>query len=287
MHGFSFDKGVGYFAGFFFSFSQQFNTGMAANHSGDYSRILRGVPIEEEFTPGQMLELFKERGWRVGLVIDLTYTNRYYEPQDFIDHGVRHSKIKCPGQIIPPDDIYQRLCGELSEFLSDPNNDGSLVAVHCTHGLNRTGYLICRYLMEKCGYDAETAIEAFNSGRGCDIERENYLKHLRNGCPQDELRKSPARDRLGETDHLISGSLSSSAAHRGHLRWQSGGARRNDEEGDRRSREEVAREKREAVRGPLAPSSGKQESPDLKQLSAESSIVNRGGGITAVKMMVV
>jgi hypothetical protein len=98
--------------------------------------------------------------------------------------------------------------------------------------------------MEKCGYDAETAIEAFNSGRGCDIERENYLKHLRNGCPQDELRKSPARDRLGETDHLISGSLSSSAAHRGHLRWQSGGARRNDEEGDRRSREEVAREKR-------------------------------------------
>ena len=47
------------------------------------------------------------------------------------------------------------------------------------------------------------------------------------------------------------------------------------------------RGKREAVRGPLAPSSGKQESPDLKQLSAESSIVNRGGGITAVKMMVV
>ena len=59
-----------------------------------------------------------------------------------------------------------------------------LVAVHCTHGLNRTGYLICRstytyttstthtllciyalsavwwfrYLMERCGYDAETAI---------------------------------------------------------------------------------------------------------------------------------
>ena len=94
------------------------------------------VVVHCRFTPGQMLELFKERGWRVGLVIDLTYTNRYYEPQvstqspnifkapltsitaklcskllitqDFIDHGVRHSKIKCPGQIIPPDDIYQR-----------------------------------------------------------------------------------------------------------------------------------------------------------------------------------
>ena len=60
-----------------------------------------------------------------------------------------------------------RLCAELSEFLSDPKNGGSellqfspitdkfllftlfhtpgLVAVHCTHGLNRTGYLICRF----------------------------------------------------------------------------------------------------------------------------------------------
>ena len=39
------------------------------------------VVVHCRFTPGQMLELFKERGWRVGLVIDLTYTNRYYEPQ--------------------------------------------------------------------------------------------------------------------------------------------------------------------------------------------------------------
>jgi atypical dual specificity phosphatase len=60
---------------------KQFNTGMPASLCGDYSRRLNGVPIEEEFTPGQMLELFKERGWRVGLVIDLTYTNRYYEPR--------------------------------------------------------------------------------------------------------------------------------------------------------------------------------------------------------------
>ncbi len=35
---------------------------------------------------------------------------------------------------------------------------GGLVAVHCTHGINRTGYLICRYLMDSLNWNAEDAI---------------------------------------------------------------------------------------------------------------------------------
>jgi hypothetical protein len=42
--------------------------------------------------------------------------------------------------------------------------------------------------MEKCGYSAEKAIKAFNKGRGNDIERENYLEHLRKGCPEEETK---------------------------------------------------------------------------------------------------
>ena len=69
--------------------------------------------------------------------------------------------------------VYRRLCAGMSEFLSDRSNrngkcvtcvvccvtcvrmcdmrdalyilHSALVAVHCTHGLNRTGYLVCRY----------------------------------------------------------------------------------------------------------------------------------------------
>ena len=28
-----------------------------------------------------MLQQFEERGWDVGLVVDLTFTDRYYDPQ--------------------------------------------------------------------------------------------------------------------------------------------------------------------------------------------------------------
>ena len=39
--------------------------------------------------------------------------------------------------------MYFRFVSALSDFLKDTSN-GGLVAVHCTHGLNRTGYLVCR-----------------------------------------------------------------------------------------------------------------------------------------------
>lgn len=37
--------------------------------------------------------------------------------------------------------------------------EGELIGVHCTHGLNRTGYMICRYLVEVDGWDVDTAID--------------------------------------------------------------------------------------------------------------------------------
>lgn len=34
-----------------------------------------------------------------------------------------------------------------------------LVGIHCTHGVNRTGYLVSRFLIEWLGYEPEKAIE--------------------------------------------------------------------------------------------------------------------------------
>ena len=39
------------------------------------------------------------------------------------------------------------------------NISDALIGVHCTHGVNRTGYLICRYLIEKMDWDPQKAID--------------------------------------------------------------------------------------------------------------------------------
>ena len=54
-----------------------------------------------------------------------------------------------------------------------------MIGVHCTHGLNRSGYIICRYMIEKDGVDPDEAIERFNTARGHEQTRVNYLEHLR------------------------------------------------------------------------------------------------------------
>jgi mRNA-capping enzyme len=37
--------------------------------------------------------------------------------------------------------------------------------VHCTHGFNRTGFVICSYLVEDCDMSIELAISVFAAAR--------------------------------------------------------------------------------------------------------------------------
>ena len=67
----------------------------------------------------------------------------------------------------------------VEQFLKEVDVEG-LVAVHCAHGLNRTGYLICRYLIQKCGVEPREAVARFNEARGFPMRREILLHNLYN-----------------------------------------------------------------------------------------------------------
>ncbi|KAI5636262.1 dual specificity phosphatase, catalytic domain-containing protein [Phthorimaea operculella] len=58
-----------------------------------------------------------------------------------------------------------------------------LLGVHCTHGLNRTGYMVCRYMRDRLNIPAKTAIKRFEKARGYEIERENYIADLLGKVP--------------------------------------------------------------------------------------------------------
>lgn len=53
-----------------------------------------------------------------------------------------------------------------------------IIAVHCTHGFNRTGYLISNYLIAKKGYSAHNSMSEFRIKRPPGIYRKNYVDHL-------------------------------------------------------------------------------------------------------------
>ena len=49
------------------------------------------------------------------------------------------------------------------------------IGVHCSHGVNRTGYFVSRFLIEQHGFDPETAIDIFKKSRGHPIDHKGIF----------------------------------------------------------------------------------------------------------------
>ncbi|KAK8758164.1 hypothetical protein V5799_004204 [Amblyomma americanum] len=136
--------------------------------------ICSRLPPNRRFTP----DLLLQRIYGLGLVIDLTCTDRYYDPVALVSRGVNHAKIMCAGQQIPSADVVNDFFRAVDAFVMDPANDGKLIGVHCTHGVNRTGYLVCKYMIEKLSIAPTTAIEEFQNARGHRFDRDEYVSDL-------------------------------------------------------------------------------------------------------------
>ncbi|XP_066999338.1 RNA/RNP complex-1-interacting phosphatase [Anabrus simplex] len=151
--------------------------------------ICRNLKRDERFTPSMLVEQCP----RLSLVVDLTNTHRYYNPQEFLSKGILYEKIFCPGKVIPHDDNVQKFIDIVDGYISQ-NGDSkeSLIGVHCTHGLNRTAYFICNYMIKRLKIPAQEAISAFERARGHAIERQEYIKALINTAIADNTPKPQA-----------------------------------------------------------------------------------------------
>ena len=143
------------------------------------SSLTTSLPMKQHFSPKDLLDLAKEKGFKIGLVIDLSFTSRYYSSEEFTQHGIKYFKIFMPGRQIPNRAIMTQFYDAVLQFEKENAHNFHSIVVHCTHGLNRTGYMICRFMMEKMNMTADQAITKFNRARGHDIERDVYLNDLR------------------------------------------------------------------------------------------------------------
>jgi mRNA-capping enzyme len=111
-------------------------------------------------------------------VIDLTNTDRFYKSDvEFKDKKVRYEKIRCRGHGETPNDeqinLFISICNEFST-----TNPDDIIGVHCTHGFNRTGFLISVYLCRESDMSIDAAIDIFSKARSPGIYKQDYLNEL-------------------------------------------------------------------------------------------------------------
>ncbi|ESQ32296.1 hypothetical protein EUTSA_v10005507mg [Eutrema salsugineum] len=116
----------------------------------------------------------------IGMVIDLTNTARYYDPStELRQEGIHYVKIRCTGRDSVPDYLsVNTFVNEVNQF-EKHNLSNKYVLVHCTHGHNRTGFIIVHYLMRTRPMMSVTqALKTFSDARPPGIYKPDYIDAL-------------------------------------------------------------------------------------------------------------
>ncbi|XP_063818103.1 uncharacterized protein LOC135056627 [Pseudophryne corroboree] len=145
------------------------------------------VTQNQKFTPKDLVTAIRTQNEELGLIIDLTNTERYYTTKD-LPKTILYVKLHTAGLKIPDDATIHQFKRVVRRFLAANGDNDKLIGVHCTTGINRTGYLICRFLIDVEGWNPLQAITAFAQARGHAIEGAVY---------SEDLIKGPQRSNVG------------------------------------------------------------------------------------------
>ena len=125
------------------------------------------------------MAMMKRKYPNLSVVLDLQNQEGVY---DVAGTGVERQRVTHESKVIPSLKTVAGFIDAASAWLA--RVPGTLVAVHCHYGFNRTGFLLVSYLVEREGWDVDAAIAAFAESRPPGIKHQHF---------KDELRRRYAR----------------------------------------------------------------------------------------------
>ncbi|XP_071553085.1 mRNA-capping enzyme [Panulirus ornatus] len=150
------------------------------------------VPPEHRFSPAMLFASMKSYKVKIGLWLDLTNTQRFYDKTDIEKEGARYVKLKCRGHGECPTPEQSKAFVDICEKFVK-KSPLEIIAVHCTHGFNRTGFLISSYFIIKEDWGVDFAISEFAKARHPGIYKGDYIRALyeRSGDDPNEAPPPP------------------------------------------------------------------------------------------------
>lgn len=132
-------------------------------------------------------EIFvRDWGNQIKDIVDISHETPVYDPRYLEKGGVRYHKFPTVSKIPPTSEevssfitLIDRLREE-QKARAEKEGWGEqwYIGVHCHYGFNRTGYFIVCYLVERCGYSVQAAIDTFAKNRPKGIKHAHFLDQL-------------------------------------------------------------------------------------------------------------
>jgi pimeloyl-ACP methyl ester carboxylesterase len=134
----------------------------------------------------------KQWGGIIKDVIDISHDQPVYDALTMEQAGIKYHKFATVSKIPPRDgevETFIRLVdhmreqrkadeGENVEDPTLPDTSKRVIGVHCHYGFNRTGYFLVCYLVERCGFSVQEAIDTFATARPNGIRHSHFLDQL-------------------------------------------------------------------------------------------------------------
>ncbi|KAM0323320.1 hypothetical protein ACHAQA_008912 [Verticillium albo-atrum] len=135
-------------------------------------------------------EFAKAWGGIIKTVIDISHDQPVYDPLTMEQQaGITYRKFATVSKVPPRDaevDMFIRLVDQLREkqratFEGEEEVDDEkkqVIGVHCHYGFNRTGFFLVCYLVDRCGFEVQEAIDTFAKARPNGIRHSHFLDQL-------------------------------------------------------------------------------------------------------------
>lgn len=148
--------------------------GMKTLREGDLNhlpKILESIFYDESGTPkhssynGQLIA-----------VIDISHDIPPYSPNTF--KFVKYYKCATVSKVVPDLGSIRRFIRLIDDILESTDIEDPLIVVHCHYGFNRTGFLICCYLIEKLGWSVQEAVDGYKMAKAPGIKHQHFIDAL-------------------------------------------------------------------------------------------------------------
>mmetsp|Transcript_10004 Transcript_10004/g.33013 ORF Transcript_10004/g.33013 Transcript_10004/m.33013 type:complete len:207 (-) Transcript_10004:37-657(-) len=158
-------------------------------------------------------QLFEGRTIRA--VVDLTCHDCLYA--DDIDE-IEYHHLATPAQQFVDPRLVAKLHVSATRIWDSSPGDG-WVAVHCSYGFNRTGFVLCSYLAEFAGLPIDRAISEFQAARAPGIKHGSFTDELIRRYGGEADAPYPNRERISSETPSEEGAFHATAADMDNSRY--------------------------------------------------------------------